>query len=292
MASIVDVSPNKSTTVRTSRKAPDWMRVGFEALQTLSPSLASAAAARLFFATERGRPREGERDVLTSASPFSVAHRGERIAAWSWGSGPAVLLVHGWNGRGTQLGAMVAPLLARGHRVVAFDHPAHGESTGGSTTVVEMSRAVHAVTDAIGGARGVIAHSLGAVATTLAMADGLHLERAVFVAPPVAAEPWLETLARAIGLSDAALADTQARIERRAGRPLSALRLLDLAPAMRTPLLVVHDLGDREVPFASGQALSASWPGATLLETEGLGHNRVLEAPAVVERAVRFTTDA
>ena len=51
-------------------------------------------------------------------------------------SGPALgvafsdLLVHGWEGRGAQLGSLVGPLVEAGLSVVAFDAPAHGDSPG------------------------------------------------------------------------------------------------------------------------------------------------------------------
>jgi len=43
------------------------------------------------------------------------------IAYWTSGSGPAVLLVHGWEGSHAQMDAFVAPLLARDARVVSLD---------------------------------------------------------------------------------------------------------------------------------------------------------------------------
>jgi len=33
-----------------------------------------------------------------------------------WGKGPTVMLVHGWSGRGAQLGELVEPLVAAGDR--------------------------------------------------------------------------------------------------------------------------------------------------------------------------------
>ena len=294
MSAALDLRPAaNSTTVRSTKTGlPSWARTGFGVLHRVAPSLAAEAAARMFFATRRGAPRRGERDVLASASPFFVEAAGERVAAWSWGAGPTVVLVHGWNGRATQLGALVAPLVESGRRVVAFDHPGHGESTGRSATVVQMGEAVRAVARAAGGAHGLVAHSLGAVASTLALCAGLPVERAVFIAPPIAAEPWLHHLAREVGLDERGIEATRERIERRAGRTLASLRLTDLAPSLRTPLLIVHDRDDREVPIESGEALSYAWPRSRLLVTAGLGHHKILGSPGVIESARRFLTRA
>ena len=97
--------PLKSTNVRSHVSAPVWLRASFSAAGYLAPRLTAAVAERLFFKTRRSGPRPGEREVLETATASSIAG----MKAWSWGDGPAVLLVHGWNGRATQLGASSSP---------------------------------------------------------------------------------------------------------------------------------------------------------------------------------------
>jgi hypothetical protein len=57
------------------------------------------------------------------------------------------------------------------------------------------------------------------------------------------------------------------------------------------PLLVVHDREDREVPWQDGAGIAAGWPGARLLTTSGLGHRRILRAPAVVAAVAGFLAE-
>src|SRR5438045_2400376 len=77
----------------------------------------------------------------------------------------------------------------------------------------------------------------------------------------------------------------QARIERQLGVPWSALDVRTYAPDMRTPLLVVHDRDDAEVPWQDGAIIARGWPGAVLSTTGGLGHRRILRDPYVVRAA-------
>jgi pimeloyl-ACP methyl ester carboxylesterase len=75
-------------------------------------------------------------------------------------------------------------------------------------------------------------------------------------------------------------------------RPIfSSWETARFAAALRAPALVIHDRSDREVPFASGEAIARAWRGAELLATEGLGHSRILRDPATVDRATRFVLD-
>jgi hypothetical protein len=61
-----------------------------------------------------------------------------------------------------------------------------------------------------------------------------------------------------------------------------------LAPALHTEVLVIHDRGDGEVPWQHGHAIARAWPGARVLDTDGLGHRRILRDPLVVSAAVEF----
>jgi pimeloyl-ACP methyl ester carboxylesterase len=260
------------------------MRSSFAAASRVAPELTSSVAAELFSATRRTKPRPGERDVLASAASTRIAG----IQTWSWGEGPAVLLVHGWNGRATQLGAFVEPLLARGYRVVAFDAIGHGDSIGKRSSLPELANCIRQVVDELGGVYAVIAHSLGGAATTYAMAYGLRVERAVFISPPADPREFVEVFGAALGVNDDVRARLRTRVERRLGVSMNDMQVYGFASRMSTPLLVVHDRDDKEVPFEVGREIARSWPNAELFATEGLGHQRILRDDAVRDVAVSF----
>ena len=274
----------KSTNVRTHMSGPVWLRTSFSVAGYLTPSLTAAVAERLFFKTRRTGSRTGERDVLETAAPSSIAG----MKAWSWGNGPTVLLVHGWNGRATQLGGFVEPLVARGYRVVAFDAFCHGESPGSSMSLPELASCIRQVSDELGGLYGVIAHSMGGAATTLALSDGLQLERAVFVSPPSDPRVFLQIFSDALGISDQVRTHLKERVERRIGISMESIRANLIAPSMRVPLLIIHDRDDKEVPVESGQSIADAWPNAKLVLSEGLGHQRILRTKPITNVAVSF----
>jgi hypothetical protein len=62
-----------------------------------------------------------------------------------------------------------------------------------------------------------------------------------------------------------------------------------IARRIRTPLLVAHDVDDREVPIASGYSYTMG-TAARMLATDGLGHTRILRDRHVVETATHFVT--
>src|SRR5262249_22686971 len=230
---------------------------------------------RAFLATGRRRTLRVGRDTL---------------AAWSWGRGPVVYLVHGWAGRGGQLSAFGPPLASAGFTVVTFDAPGHGASSGGRTSLVEFGRALRAVVDAFGPAEAVVAHSLGAAATAWALDEGLGVGCLVFIAPPADPVAWTRTFADRLGIAQEVMSTMQARSERRLGIRWSDLDVRRLGSTMSAPLLVIHDGDDGEVPCSDGAAIAAAWPNARLRTTRRLGHHRILRDPSVVDEVTAFVT--
>nr|MBA3542137.1 hypothetical protein [Deltaproteobacteria bacterium] len=132
-------SSSKNSTIVRSQSALRLTRAALQAAYIVSGDLGTTLAERLFTSPRRHPRPDREKAILATARPFTVdvALRSPRwrghhidVAAWRWGHGPTVLLVHGWEGRGSQLGSFVEPLVAAGLSVVAFDAPAHGDSAG------------------------------------------------------------------------------------------------------------------------------------------------------------------
>jgi pimeloyl-ACP methyl ester carboxylesterase len=268
------------------------VRLTFRGLQRVAPDRAAAWAERLFFTPPQTRLSPELTAVLEHAAPFSLMCGGRRVAGWSWGEGEGapVYLVHGWGSRGGRLAEFVAPLVAAGHRVVTHDAPGHGASDAGLSSMPEFARTLRAIVETMGPAHGVIAHSMGASATALAMTQGLAVPRAVFLAPAANPAAFVRPFAAALALGE----DVQRRLRERSELRLSFrwddLDVPAMARGLAAPLLVFHDRDDRVVPWSDGAAIAAAWPGAELVSTVGLGHRDVVREPEVVARAVGFIT--
>lgn len=284
-AAAVPLSLKKSTNGRLLFRL---LRAELAALAWLSPALADRRAAALFGTPPRTRLPAEPGTPGRTPERFTVASGRHQLAAWAWGEGPVVLLVHGWRGHSAQLNGFIAPLSRSGFRVVAFDQPAHGRSTGRRTNVLEMAEAVQAVAGAVGALHAVVAHSLGATASAIALHDHLPADRAVLLAPPAEAPLFARALAATLGLSPERTEGMIAQVERDVGRQLESFDVRNFAGWIRQPALVFHDVGDREVPFAHGRAIADAWPGATFVPLQGLGHRRLLADPGVIGESVAF----
>jgi dienelactone hydrolase len=262
-----------------------------QAVQLVAPPLAPALAEGLF-RTPRRFPRPGrESQWLASAERFAVPFDGEQLAVWSWGSGPAVVLAHGWEGRGSQMGALARGIAAAGMRAVAFDAPAHGASRRRLASLPQFTGALATVAAAVGPLHAVVGHSFGGAAASWAVARGLRAERLVLLAAPADLDSYVRFFGSLMGASESTLAGMIARIENRFRFDWQTGRRPSLAASQRMPelpVLVVHDTDDDETPWQDGAAVAGLWPRAELVTTRGLGHRRLLHAPEVVATVTGF----
>jgi pimeloyl-ACP methyl ester carboxylesterase len=275
--------PNKSTNGRFL-----LMRTGLRALSLVAPPLAERLAMDLFFRPRRLDQTPQALDVEGKA--WRVSTRAGWLTAWDYGTGPTVLLLHGWSGAAGQWSRFIGPLVRAGFNAVALDLPAHGHSDGDRTNLQEWVHAVLDTAERVKPIHGVVAHSFGATAAILAMGQGLRAERAVLIAPTARdVAGYVHAFATLIGLPRARERGVVARMQRRFGG-LDQFDARLVAPTLSTPALLLHDVDDAEVPFAEGESLARAWAGARLERLHGLGHNRPLKDPEVVRRALAFVT--
>jgi pimeloyl-ACP methyl ester carboxylesterase len=240
-------------------------------------------------------PEGGER--------FEVEAQGHVVRGQVWGNGPdspgpprTVYLMHGWGGRGSQFGAMVEPLLESGHRVVMLDAPAHGDSEHGPagprrTNGLEFAKALDAVFCKFGPAEAVVAHSLGTIATYLALRHGwLGTKRLVFIAPLVESLSLFDQFQAALGFGERTRRAFDRSILGWIGIPVAEFDArFQAAHVDPVPTLVITDRGDRQTPYDDVVDFAESI-GAPLVTTEGLGHRKILRDREVIAQVVEFVS--
>jgi pimeloyl-ACP methyl ester carboxylesterase len=276
-----------STIVRHNHSLWRLVRAYFAVASRLLPDLARRHAEHLFtlpprYPGRRAHPVDARRETVVAGK--------HSLAVWPAGpaGAPSVLLVHGWGGRGVQMGSFVAPLLAAGYRAVWFDQPGHGENRRGAVALPDFVRAVEAMTATHGPFCAAIGHSLGAAALGVALRRGVALGRVVFISPPSSIDEHAHNFARLLGITPRVREAMRSRLEGRYGVRFAEIDRIDELQQLRVPALFVHDSDDAAVPFGHTLRLSERMPGSRLLKTYGLGHYRLLRDSAVVAAVVDF----
>ena len=277
--------------------AIDVARTAIRSARAVSPRLGSAVAFAAFFST-RPRLKVHPRDAATmrAATRERMSVRGTRVVTYRWGyRGPVVVLAHGWRGRGSQFAPLVRSLVADGHRVVAFDAPAHGASRGSRTDVRDWVAALDGLQGRYGPFLAVIGHSFGGFAALTAARHGLQTDAVVTIASAGAPAAFLDEFARMMSLDSDTREGMERLFLRRVGEDAVSLgeRYDAVAHPLDpdVPLLVVHGTTDRQLPVAESERLHDAHPDSRLLLVEGAGHTRVLAAPEVLAAVAAFIDD-
>ena len=233
-----------------------------------------------------------------------VPHDGARIFYRSFGSGPAVILLHGGLANGEYWAKQVPALERAGYRAVVIDSRGHGRSTRDARpfTYELMASDVVAVMDALKLRRAaVVGWSDGAiVGLVMGIHDPERLTR-VFAFAANMDPSGVKTNAEANS--------TFARFERRAAREYARLSstpddfaafraaivkmwaaepnytAADLAK-IRTPVAIVDGDHDEAIKRAHTEYLARSIPGAKLVILPGASHFAMLQQPAEFNAAM------
>jgi pimeloyl-ACP methyl ester carboxylesterase len=267
------------------------MRLLFATLGRMLPGVMGRWAYALWFRTHRHPESAAGQRAAARAERTTLPVDAIPVAVYSWGSGPAVLFIHGWSGRGSQVAAFVGPLTHAGYRVISVDAPGHGATPGDRTNIFECAAVIKAVSAAYGPLHGAITHSFGGMVLAYAMNHGVAVGRVACLSAPARLEFLVERFAGIMNMPDAVVAELRRRLEQRFDAGIwEEISTDSNARRLDAPALVIHDEDDDGVPWQQGELIAAAWPGARYIKTQGLGHNRILRDPATVNTVVEFMT--
>jgi pimeloyl-ACP methyl ester carboxylesterase len=269
------------------------MRWLFRLVSAASPSLAARLAMRLFLTPiARSVATEEDRFLSTARSHRLLTPLG-RLQAYEWpgpAGAPAVLLVHGWISHAARMAEIIRALCARGLRVVAFDAPAHGRSSGTQADLPAFRQAIAAVSAACGPFNGVLAHSFGALTTVAWLSEQTPAElRAVVLVGMMNNVGYVfESFSQAMALNPRVIERFRALFRRRYGGEPESFSSDRLVAQLRLPILVVHGGIDELVPAGHASQISSQLRNGRLLLVGHLGHSAPLRDPDTVAQIADF----
>jgi len=273
----------------------------FLLLQLISAKLGSYWAMRFWLATRRFPEPAREQRWAKSAEFSTMSHRYGPIALYQWqpdflkddcSTMPLVLLIHGWNGRGLQLAAMVKPLLQQGFHVVSFDAPGHGRSPGHDSNLLRIADVVHKIAETVGPIDTIIGHSFGAMVMARVANDGLNIRKAVAISAPVDADYLINMFCSMLKINGKTKHLLLQRIKHRFSENIfSRISTKENLSQITIPGLIIHDTDDHDIPITHAHQLNKVWQNSSLFITTKLGHQRILRNNKVVDRIVEFVVD-
>ncbi len=260
---------------------------GFKWLSFIYPNLA-AKLALLLFLKPRSKPRpEIELQFLQTGQILSFAS-GRK--ARTWGAGPVVLLMHGWESQGSTFYKLIPLLVDAGFQAVAWDAPAHGASPGKRTHVPDYAESL--LIDINEGIfekpAALVGHSFGGAALSVLYKIYVLPPTVVIVSAPTRVKDIFLNFTQMIGLNKNAEHKFIELAEKTSGYSLSDCSLVDNDLSKNSHVLIIHDQGDDVIPFSDFEILQKNWAAGRFLATQNLGHRLTIKNDQVLEKIVDF----
>jgi len=258
---------------------------------SFAPKHAAKIAFRVFCTPFNKKVRQREVDVLKTAQKQHENIDGLKIATYSWGTGDQLaILVHGWEGNAGSLGGFVQPLVDAGYRVVAFDGPAHGASSGKQTNLFAFSKVLEKLIQKWGTPDVILAHSFGSGASILAASNlGITIPRVVLLTVFNHVRAVFDHFYALAKLPHKAQVQVDELVRKRIGFYPREVSIENIAPQSGFEnVLMLHDINDKIILHQSSVDIVAKWENADLESLQDVGHYRMLWREEVIARAMQF----
>jgi len=256
----------------------------FRVISLVSKRKAAEQAFRLF-CTPFARTKRKVEAKNAEALHFTVNNYTIKGHRWNHPQSKKALLLHGFSSAAHKFENYVAPLVKKGYEVLAFDAPAHGDSSGTTVNAVEYSAMIKKVIELYGPVESFIAHSFGGIALSLAMEDIAHdaSTKIVFIAPATETTSAVDGAFAMLKIKDAAVRKQFDNIIFEvSGKPTEWFSIRRAVKNISANILWVHDEDDDVTPLSDALKVKAdNHSHIQFVITKGLGHRKIYHDAAV-----------
>ncbi|EHY0955696.1 alpha/beta hydrolase [Vibrio vulnificus] len=247
---------------------------------TLAPSHAKRTARKLLLTPARTQSKNLPPQGLRKGQ-VDTAHG--TLTTYVLGEGPVWVLTHGWSGTASQFFPLMAHIASRGFTALAYDHPAHGESSGDVGHIPAFVEGLDAVLDSLDEVAGLVGHSMGTASALECRHQKLEDKPMLLIAPVL---NYVENLFSSIersGYSMTLFRAVVSEVEEQFNYPIQSVDPYRRLAQRRVQTLIVHDEQDKFTSHAVSASAAQEMENVELISTQGQGHGRVMKCQQVLD---------
>lgn len=267
------------------------LQLYFRTIGKIFPKHAAKWQIKLFSTPRFNKVRKREQVVLKGALSHYEIIDNHKIMVYQWGKGDKnAYLLHGWEGNAGSLGAYSSPLSQMGYKIITFDGPAHGKSSGKTANIIDFCKVFKFLVDKYGAADLVVAHSFGtAVALYSSMKYNIQPTSIALLSGTNKIEDIFHEFSRILDLNQNQRNLLFSTIEEQFGIDAKSLVMNDIAKNSTIQnAIIIHDKNDRVIPMKNSYAIAENWTAAKVEIVEGTGHYKMLWDPQVTQLVIHF----
>ncbi len=263
----------------------------FKVLTLLSKKKAAKHAFRLF-CTPFAKPT---RKVLPkNAEPLQfqldgITIRGNR---WNYPKANKLLILHGFSSAAYKFDSYMELFIKKDYEVISFDAPAHGQSGGKTTNVLQYAEMIKKAITLYGPINKFVAHSFGGIALSLAMENMPQQQntKIAFIAP---ATETISAINNAFALLKIKDKKVRAAFDKIiftiSGKLPQWFSMRRAVKNITAKILWIHDEDDDITPLSDAiKVKEDGHPNINFIITKGLGHRKIYNDKAVKKAIENF----
>lgn len=250
--------------------------VGFKlnSLFLVRPELAVLQAFQLFCGPRKGRAKPHQETFLNPAKNGKITVDGKALQTYRWkGNKETILLLHGWESNTHRWKELIEKLQKEDYNIVAFDAPAHGNSSGKLFNVPLYSKCVNIFVEKFL-PDYIIGHSMGAMTSVYQQhfhpTDGI--KKLILLGPPSELSLIMKDYQKILNLAPRLMISLETYFHAKFGFTFKEFSIAKFAKTIKQPGLLIHDTYDKIAPVSASKAIHANWENSELMLTEGAGH--------------------
>jgi pimeloyl-ACP methyl ester carboxylesterase len=209
-----------------------------------------------------------------------------KITTYRWGNtGPKVLLLHGWGGSPFHFKQLITLLLANGYQVVSYDSPAHGNSGGKRTNLVQWMHVLEQVIREEGPLHAIVGHSFGALNAALTLSrKAVTVPKLVLLGMALSAPVFFDEALRLFRIHPIVTPKLNALIRKRLREDLSEMDLHRYINGIKAgSIWFAYDTTDTLAKATEIDDYLQQYPAIQSFRFTGDGHFRIMRHEAVLE---------
>lgn len=233
--------------------------------------------------------------TFQKAIKVSLKVKGTTVRGFHWRNpdpkAKKILIVHGFSSNVFKFESYVVALKKEAFEVLAFDAPGHGISDGKEINALIYRDVILAIEKEFGVLFGIVSHSLGGLAASLALEkfDKPENKKLVLIAPATETTTTLENFYELLPLSSTVKQAFEAHIQLLADEPVNFYSVARIAKKSLAPTLWIHDEEDLICPIRDvNPVIAENLPMVSFHITKGLGHNYIYKNSDTISRVVHF----
>lgn len=218
-------------------------------------------------------------------------NRTAQVATYSWGEGDkTILLLHGWESKAADYYKFIPLLLAQGYKVVSLDFPAHGNSAGSKTNLIEFIAVVTQffVAQSTSPVEAVIAHSLGGTAafSWLSEQTQTQVKKLIMIGSPIVPKNFFESAFDFLGVRRKVRDIFYQQAATTFGKRIDDLTLKPVNPTATTQVFGLYDNTDHVVNIKEVKAYASASPALNIQYFTGTGHHQMIKNKEIMQASL------